>query len=271
MRHVDGDALPIVNDGDASRKMRFLDIDLDAFLNHVAHWPEGGRLDAESFHPWAEDRLREFMERQCGLSRSAPIDGWFVTNHDGAFDVMRNIVEGGSGPLEVVHVDAHADLGMGDPSWVDMIKRVGRPLADRRKPVRASEGLNLGSWLAYAVAAEFICDLTYVYPKGWGDDLPPIYFPKGDKTAGYLDIKSFTRVGLPMMGSSPDYHALCGLDPDFALPPVPFRMLTLDDYTAAAPFDVGLLCHSPDYTPETSDRLIPIIGEYIRFKPESAA
>lgn len=106
--------------------MRFLDIDLDAFLNHVAHWPEGGRLDAESFHPWAEDRLREFMERQCGLSRSAPIDGWFVTNHDGAFDVMRNIVEGGSGPLEVVHVDAHADLGMGDPSWVDMIKRVGR-------------------------------------------------------------------------------------------------------------------------------------------------
>lgn len=246
--------------------MRFIDIDLDAFLDHVAHWPEGGRLDNESFNPWSEDRLRDFLERQCGLSRAAPIDGWFVTNHDGAFDVMRNLVEGGSGPLEVVHIDAHADLGMGDPSWVDMVKRVGMPLADRRNPTRANEGLNLGSWLAYAVAAEFVSDLTYVYPKGWGDDLPPIYFPKGDKSAGYLDMKAYTRPGLPTNGSVLDYHALYPLDPDLRLAPVPFSMVTLEAYSANGPFDVGLLCHSPDYTPETSDRLIPIIGEYIRFE-----
>lgn len=49
--------------------MRFLDIDLDAFLNSVAHWPEGGRLDSEDFIPWSEERLRDFLERQCLLSR----------------------------------------------------------------------------------------------------------------------------------------------------------------------------------------------------------
>lgn len=245
--------------------MRFLDIDLDAFLNSVAHWPEGGRLDPDDYTPWAEARLRNFLERQCGLSLSSPIKGWFVENHDGAFEIMRNLVTGGAGPLEVVHVDGHADLGMGDPSWVDLIQHVAKPLADRYEPQRTNEGLNLGSWLAYALAAELISDLTYVYPAGYGDDLPPIYFPRGDKRAGFIEMKAYIRTGLPMNGSVPDYHELYLLEPDVALPQVPFRMVTLDDYAADAPFSAGLLCRSPDYTPETSDALIPIIQEYIEF------
>jgi hypothetical protein len=245
--------------------MRFLDIDLDAFLSPVAHWPEGGRLDPEYYIPWTEERLRDFLERQCGLTRSSPITGWFVENHDSAFDIMRDLVIGGSGPLEVVHVDGHADLGMGDPSWVDLIRHVAKPIADRYYPKRASEGLNLGSWLAYALAAELISDLSYVYPAGYGDDLPPIYFPSGDREAGFIEMKAYTRLGLPMNGSVPDYHKLYTLAPDVALPPVPFKMITLDDYTAQAPFRAGLLCRSPDYTPATSDALIPIIGEYINF------
>lgn len=245
--------------------MRFLDIDLDAFLSSVAHWPEGGRLDPEDFIPWSEERLRDFLERQCLLSRAAPIRGWFVENHDGAFDVMRDLMTGGSGTLEVVHVDAHADLGMGDPSWVDMIRHVAKPLAARRDPKRANQGLNLGSWLGYALAAEFISDLTYVHPAGYGDDLPPLYFPGGDKTAGCIEMKAYIRPGLPMNGSVPDYHKLYELEPDVALARVPFRMITLDAFAAEAPFIAGLLCRSPDYTPESSDALIPIIKEYIDF------
>lgn len=245
--------------------MRFLDIDLDAFLSSVVHWPEGGRLDPEDFIPWSEERLRDFLERQCLLSRAAPIRGWFVENHDGAFDVMRDLVTGGSGSLEVVHVDAHADLGMGDPSWVDMIHHVAKPLAARRYPKRATQGLNLGSWLGYALAAEFVSDLTYVYPAGYGDDLPPLYFPGGNKAAGCFEMKAYTRTGLPMNGCVPDYHKLYELEPDVALARVPFRMITLDAFAAEAPFAVGLLCRSPDYTPESSDALIPIIKEYIDF------
>jgi hypothetical protein len=66
-----------------------------------------------------------------------------------------------------------------------------------------------------------------------------------------------------MNGSVPDYHKLYELEPDVTLPPVPFRMITLDDFAVAAPFSAGLLCRSPDYTPESSDALIPIIREYI--------
>lgn len=243
--------------------MRFLDIDLDAFLNSVAHWPSGGRLDPRNFIPWREARLRDFLERQCGLSRHSPIKGWFVENHDGAFDVMRDLIQEGSGPLDVVHVDGHADLGMGDPSWVDLIKHVGEPRIARLNPKRANQGLNLGSWLAYAMAAEFVSDLTYVYPAGYGDDLPPIHFLNADRSSGFVEMKSYTRAGLPMSGSVVDYHALLKLPPDSALAPVPFRMVTLDDYVAKNSFDVGLLCQSPDYTPESSDALIPVIGEYI--------
>lgn len=44
------------------------------------------------------------------LSRSSPIKGWFIENYEDAFEIMRDLVTGGAGPLEVVHVDGHADL-----------------------------------------------------------------------------------------------------------------------------------------------------------------
>ncbi|WP_408879397.1 hypothetical protein [Gluconobacter wancherniae] len=150
---------------------------------------------------------------------------------------------GGSGPIELVHVDGHADLGMGDLSWVDVIRHVAKPLADLHHPKRATEGMNLGSWLAYALAAELVSDLTYVYPAAHGDDLPPLYFPGGDREAGYIEMKAYTRAGLPMNGSVADYHELYTLAPDVTLPLVPFRMITLDDYALAAPFSAGLLLY----------------------------
>ena len=44
--------------------MRFLDIDLDAFLSSVAFYRNGGdRLDPQAYKPWTEVRLRDFLER----------------------------------------------------------------------------------------------------------------------------------------------------------------------------------------------------------------
>jgi len=247
--------------------MRFLDIDLDAFLSSVAFYRNGGeRLDPEAYQPWTEARLRDFLERQCGLSRDHPIPGWFVEDHDGAFDVMRALVGDACRPLEVIHVDAHADLGMGDASWVDLIEHVGLPLAERREPKRGDHLLSLGSWLAYALAADFISALTYVHPARRGKDLTAIHFRNGDVESGSIEMKAYTRPDLPADGASPDYWRLVKLAPDLALAPVPFATATLDDFAATAPFDVGLLCHSPSYTPATADALIPIVGEYIDFQ-----
>lgn len=247
--------------------MHFLDIDLDAFLNTVAFYRNGAeRLDAGIFQPWAEARLRDFLERQCGLSTANPIPGSFVKEHDGAFDVMRALVDNGNRPLKVVHVDAHADLGMGDPSWVDLIRHVAQPLSVRRDPKRGDHALSLGSWLAYALAAEFISDLTYVHPARRGKDLTPIHFLNGDIDSGFIEMKAFTRAGLPTDGSTLDYWRLVKLTPDMALAPVPFSVATLDDFATAGPFNYGLLCHSPSYTPTTADALIPVIGEYIHFQ-----
>lgn len=160
---------------------------------------------------------------------------------------------------------------MGDASWVDMIERVAAPMPRRRDPPSGNAGLNQGSWLAYAVAAELVSDVVYVYPDGWGNDLHPLYFPNRNMSAGRLLMKAYTRDGLPKSGTVPDYERLCDMAPDFTLPPVPFSMVTLDDYVTPAPFDVGLLRHSADFTPEASDRLIPVIGEYIRLGPTATA
>lgn len=250
--------------------MRFLDIDLDAFLNSVAYYRNGAeRLDPDAFQPWAEVRLRDFLERQCGLSTANPIPGWFVDEHAGAFDVMRALLSDANRPLEVVHVDAHADLGMGDPSWVDLIRHVVLPLAARREPERGDHALSLGSWLAYALAAEFISDLTYVHPARGGRDLTPIHFLNGDIGSRFIEMKAFTRPDLPTDGVTLDYWHLVKLVPDVALAPVSFTMATLDEFAAVAPFDCGLLCHSPSYTPATADALIPIVSEYIHFQAAS--
>lgn len=79
-------------------------------------------------------------------------------------------------------------------------------------------------------------------------------------------MRAFTRQNLPKDGATPDYWRLIKLAPDLALAPVPFAKATLDDFASTAPFDVGLLCHSPSYTPATADALIPIVGEYIDFQ-----
>ena len=243
--------------------MRFLDIDLDAFLSSVAFYRNGGgRLVPEAYQPWTEARMRDFLERQCGLSRDHPIPGWFVEEHDGAFDVMRALVGDACRPLEVVHVDAHADLGMGDPSWVQLIEHVALPLADQRDPKRGDHALSLGS----SLAADFISALTYVHPARRGKDLTAIHFRDGDIESGYIEMKAFTRPDLPADGASPDYWRLVKLAPNLALAPVPFAMATLDDFAATAPFNIGLLCHSPSYTPATADALIPIVGVYIDFQ-----
>jgi hypothetical protein len=54
----------------------------------------------------------------------------------------------------LVHVDAHADLGLGDASWVHIVSELLRlPVAQRSDPPRGSRFLNAGSYIAYALAA----------------------------------------------------------------------------------------------------------------------
>jgi hypothetical protein len=71
----------------------FLNLDLDMFLNIVAHWIVGDeRRDADYYKPWGEAQVRAFLEKQCHLTTSRRVPGRFVIHHDQAFDFWRELV-----------------------------------------------------------------------------------------------------------------------------------------------------------------------------------
>ena len=64
--------------------------------------------------------MRTVLEDHCGLDRARPVPGRLVTDHFEAFLFWQELVRCGALdiPFDVVHVDAHADLGSGDAGYV---------------------------------------------------------------------------------------------------------------------------------------------------------
>jgi hypothetical protein len=53
------------------------------------------------------------------------IPGRFVVHHDEAFDFWRELVAKHHTQIDLVHIDAHADLGLGDDSsWVHIVSEL---------------------------------------------------------------------------------------------------------------------------------------------------
>jgi hypothetical protein len=174
----------------------FLNLDLDAFLTDVAHWVSGDeRRDADFYKPWSETELRAFLEKQCHLTPLRRIPGRFVVHHDGAFDYWKELVEKHRTQIDLIHVDAHADLGLGDASWFHIVSELLHLPPDQRgNPPRGSRYLNAGSYIAYALAARWIASMTYVYHPEAGDDLPSIYFENNDAMPpSRIQLKGFDQ------------------------------------------------------------------------------
>jgi hypothetical protein len=243
----------------------FLNLDLDAFLNDVAHWVSGDdRRDADTYQPWSELELRMFLEMQCGLSASHRVPGRFVVHHDRAFDFWKELVGKHQTQIDLVHVDAHADLGLGDASWVNIVSYfLHYPPEQRTDPPRGSSSLNPGSYIAYALAARWLASMTYVHHLMHGGmDIPVVYFENNDSSPpNRIQLKAYdkqviTRIRTEMPG------------PEEAIslePVVPFTKVAISDFKADRSFQYALVCQSPGFTPATVDALIPVFTDYIDF------
>ena len=102
--------------------MNILDIDLDFFLDIPAYMlnvASEERLDENEHHPWQEIEVISFLENQCKLSPNRKIIGKFFTNHIEVFYFLRSLQEINNYQLlfNIDHIDAHADLGLGDASY----------------------------------------------------------------------------------------------------------------------------------------------------------
>jgi hypothetical protein len=243
-----------------------LDLDLDFFVTPTHHWMDAPQRLPESEYTCASpSQVEFFLEHQCGLSKTRKIPGRFCIEHDKAFYTWREWIESGviSAPFDVYHVDAHADMGIGDPSWTYLLGEVlALPVSDRSSPTTGWKGLNAGSYLPFAIANRWIKSLAYVYPaetnmhEGLPNDLNTLFFRNGNLN-GPIELPHYSPAQLDsllMLSDNP-------LEPLTWEPAVP------NAYTAGKSFAVEgithvILAQSPGYTPKSADSLIPLIREY---------
>jgi hypothetical protein len=160
-------------------------------------------------------------------------------------------------------LDAHADLGMGDASWVNVITHVLHlPVEQRTDPRQGFGNLNLGSYIAYALAARWIASMIYVHHPHSGNDIPWIYFENNDPSvSGHLQLKAYSKDFKPGSVYPPPSNEATSFEPI-----VPLRRVPITQFQADKPFQYVLLAQSPGFTPPTSDALIPIFRDYIDFE-----
>ena len=89
--------------------MRFLDIDLDFFLNRNAYYSgNDARRLGEDYKPWSFDRVRRFLGTRCGLAQDAPIPGRVIESHDLVIRFWQDLIESGNlnVPFDVVQYES---------------------------------------------------------------------------------------------------------------------------------------------------------------------
>jgi hypothetical protein len=244
--------------------MQILDIDLDFFLSKIVYGlieKLQKRPSQREFKPWTEDEVRRFLEEKCGLSTGCPLPGKLVVEHDEVFADWRERILKKKlvAPFSVVHVDAHADLGMGDGAYMYIANDLlGRPIDQRPYPkANGLQKLCSGNYLLYAIACRWIDRLTYVYHPKTLDDIPWHIMKQHDISSGAIQLKY--------------YGAEASLDTVLSRSSLPlqveqevaFEKVSGQAFQAKDPFDMVYLAQSPKYCPRSSDKLIRAIREYI--------
>jgi hypothetical protein len=258
---------------------RVLDLDLDAFVYGAEHSRErdAPRLDVEKHPPWDLSKVLSFLGSNCGLS--GPLPGFAVKHHGELFFRWRDAIDSRLlvPPFEVVHVDAHADLGFGDCGYMYLLTELLRESMEaRRDPRIGDDALGDGNYLSFAIAAGWLSKLKYVIGGRWEDadhemtyawqpgDLLPYIFENFDLWTRTIRLPTLEPQNLRENLGSTDRLRPLALEP-----PVPFDWMLWDQFHAAEPFDLICLARSPAYTPEASDVIYDEIRE--RFVDENAA
>jgi len=237
---------------------RVLDLDLDFFVGEVVYWPDQSVRPDPEWHPvWKDDVALSFLRERC---RRLP--GFVTENHGDLFFEWRSAIERNilSPPFHVTHVDAHADLGLGDAGYLFLLNElILRPPDQRTDPPRDPLGLTDGNHLAYAVACRWIDELEYVFCPGGGSDELHLVMQGHDREASFVQLSPMTADELRRL-----YQDRTPVDLNEPEPAVPYRSIRAEDYMATEPFDFVCLTRSPPYTPTTADPLFDrICDEFI--------
>lgn len=248
--------------------MRVLDIDMDFFLNKIEYLKpfDGIRLSDDEFYPWEKKKIETFLEVNCGLNKEKKVKGNIFDEHGEVFSFIKDKIDCDeiSLPLEWVHVDAHADLGFGDSSWVYIFKKYLKKQKNERPNIleyndslSELERLGSGNYLLYMIACEWLKNLKYVtHPESKANDFN-IYFMKDfDEESGYIQLKYFPDGIKDIMKVEEESFLL--------QPEVKFDVISCyNAYIEVEEFDYLVFSKSLSYTPESADFIVDIIMEYM--------
>jgi hypothetical protein len=241
---------------------RVLDLDLDFFLDgaEIMRGHGDDRLDAAHYPPWPLAQALSFLRERCGLERRLP--GFVVEHHGEVFSRWRDAIDAGRliPPFHVTHVDAHADLGLGDSGYSYLMTSLLFEEPERRRhPKEGEGGLDDGNYLAFAIACRWLSDLAYIHNgSSNGDDILRYYREGFD-----LDAQRLQLVGIHSIEElrenllTPE-----NLKVDHREPAIPLRSLRWDEFHADQPFDFICLARSPPFTPAESDSIFDAIREH---------
>lgn len=230
--------------------MRILDIDLDLFQSGIA----SDTNDADEFQAWTAQEARDLLER-LGLLPSMGTAAKYCVHHDEVFWLWRELIQLNRlpTPFTVVHVDAHADLGLGGLGDGASFPRAlaAQPAHQRDSYLQAHRDMVCpGNYLLSAVAMRWVQSVTYVYhPSLSAWDIPYGVTvddePQGASLPRPMDPYDFT------------------LQLEASEPRVPLRYRCAADYKDAGPWDLAYVTQSPNYLAAGTENLLAVIREYL--------
>lgn len=260
---------------------------MDYFLTYV---PCGiassstDRLEEDTYGTdvWPTDRVISFLENNLGLSKTHKIPGRIVKGHDESLYFWEELMAEGQldDPFEVIHVDSHADLGLGCTSddflqgaFLTLPKEARRKVRDYEFGTKGEvKSIDIGDYLLWAVAYQMVSKITYcANPNGDKNDyivdtLKDFHeeYVWDKPVSQYIQLKYNAKMRMPDYNDDEDYKStyLAGCtvkDPEVELRIIP----TIEGVRFNGDFDYAVMAQSPNYTPESADFIMDIFKEYI--------
>lgn len=255
------------------RNMRILDIDMDYFLKEIPIMISGNstvRISDDDYPVWSKDEVIDFFENRLGLSKEIKIKGKIVTHHNEALYHWRKLIQECrlSVPFEVVHIDSHADLGLGYPSWVFILDSLLSVSVEERIKIENYRDIfekyyepSIGDYLLFALAFRWISKLVYVCnPADMGNDYVWMILKDGIEPNDKIQLAYNKEMKAVEIASKTEkYYATAYREPE-----VDFEIVRrVEDVSYNGDFDYIIFCVSPNYTPAAADFIIEIMREYI--------
>ncbi|MFD2114813.1 UPF0489 family protein [Paenibacillus yanchengensis] len=241
-----------------------LDIDMDFFLDHIAHWINGDdRLDSDDFNPWSEQEFRKFLEDRCLLCREKPIQGRVVVNHHEAFFFWDELINSNTlkTPFKITHIDAHSDTGLGDSGYTYIMGQLNNHPIDNRRSNLDTKKVYMGNYLSYALACGWINDIDFVLHESWDNDIIRAHLKNFSDKEKMFQFKAYPQD--IKMGMYYDRIIDGTILPTKLDKEIPYKLTPWKDFQAKEKFDYIVFCQSPGYTPKSADFMLDVIRDYI--------